>query len=434
MVAYGQRSSGPNIERFRTRLQRVGFGSVVLGSSNSFGLCFAFSRVTGKAGVESETVVAEVSTLAVENQLSLSDELEEALGMFAPEVKRMGDQSRGYLGDLTSPSSYPSSARRSLFFRVGAAFFAGFFEHPNGTNTLRPSPSTRFPPCFHPGPTQAGAEPGVAATAPSYPLHSGVVHLVSPTRFIRTTRRRTSIFSVAGESYLRGTPSNVENKFGINSGSEAPDTCNITGVHLLHRHGARYPADYSSGTGSGMFASKLNRNAENVTATGPFHFWTTGEEMQARSTPFGRSQLYDHGVSMHMRYGFLLKNFSETNTLPVFRTASKNRVLNSAQNFALGFFCYPVEGQYQQQIMVEAKGLNNTLAPQRSCANNDDPGRGYRSQPHVNAWKAVYLRDTVPRLQQYLDGFELDAKDIYSMQELCTYESVALGYSKFCEL
>ncbi|KAG1845165.1 hypothetical protein F4604DRAFT_1937176 [Suillus subluteus] len=214
------------------------------------------------------------------------------LPVFTPEVKRMGGQSRVYLGDPTSTSSYPGSARQSLFLRVGAAFFAGFFEPPNGMNTLRPSPPTRFPPCFPPSPTQAGAEPGVAATAPSYPLHSDVVHLVSP---------------MPGEAYLRGTPSNV--KFGIDSGPEAPDTCNITGVHLLHRNGARYPADYSSGTGPGRFASKLNRNAEDVTATGPLSFlddWTyklvstltessSNAQLLSGLTPFGRSQLWALG-------------------------------------------------------------------------------------------------------------------------------------------
>lgn len=46
----------------------------------------------------------------------------------------------------------------------------------------------------------------------------------------------------------------------------------------------------------------------------------------------------------------------------------------------------------------------------------------------------MYLRDTVPRLQQYLEGVELDIEDVYAMQELCAFETVALGYSKFCEL
>lgn len=82
-VACGHGSSGPNIEGLRMRLRRMGFGfAVIFGSSFSFGLSFAFGTDTdtGRAGVESETVVAAVSTLAVENSLSLSDELEEAWG------------------------------------------------------------------------------------------------------------------------------------------------------------------------------------------------------------------------------------------------------------------------------------------------------------------------------------------------------------------
>lgn len=80
-VACGHGSSGPNIEGFRMRLRRMGFGFVIIsGSSFSFGLGFAFGTDTGKAGVESETVVAAVSTLDVESSLSLSDELEEAVG------------------------------------------------------------------------------------------------------------------------------------------------------------------------------------------------------------------------------------------------------------------------------------------------------------------------------------------------------------------
>ncbi|KAG1727933.1 histidine phosphatase superfamily [Suillus paluster] len=348
------------------------------------------------------------------------------LPMFIPEVKRTDDQRRVYLDD-SSTSSYPSSAR-SLFLRVGAAFFAGFFGPPNGMNTLQLSPPTRFPPCSHPSPTQAGAEPGVAATAPAYPLHSGLVHLVSPTRFSQDNMKdKTKDFDIF-RSWGSLSPwySIQRGKFGVDSSPEAPDTCSITGVHLLHRHGARYPADYSRGTGPGGFALKLNTYAENVTATGPLSFlndWT-----------YKLGNEDDLGVSMRMRYGFLLKNFTETHSLPVFRTESQTRMLNSAQNFALGFFGYPLEGQYQQQIMIEAKRFNNTLAPYRSCANNDIPHRGYRGQPYADAWKEVYLKDTVPRVQRYLDGLELDIEDVYAMQELCAFETVALGYSKFCEL
>jgi hypothetical protein len=33
-----------------------------------------------------------------------------------------------------------------------------------------------------------------------------------------------------------------------------------------------------------------------------------------------------------------------------------------------------------------------------------------------------------------LPGFDLRVEDVYSMQQTCAYETVALGYSKFCGL
>ncbi|KAG1741993.1 phosphoglycerate mutase-like protein [Suillus lakei] len=398
------------------------------------------------------------------------------LPVFIPEVKRMGGQSRVYLGD-SSPSSYPSSARWSLFIRVGAAFFAGFFvclavvaQYVSSNQSclsfslftaLLPThvgtpewhqyppaePTNAFPSMFpssvgYPGPTQAGAEPGVAATAPAYPLHSSLVHLVPPTRFSQdNTKSKTKDFDIF-RSWGSLSPwySIQRGRFGVDSGPEAPDTCSITGVHLLHRHGARYPADYTRGTGPGGFASKLNLYAENVTTTGHLSFlddWTykLGNE---GLTPFGRSQLYDLGVSMRMRYGFLLKNFSETNSLPVFRTESQTRMLNSAQNFALGFFGYPLEGQYQQQIMIEAKGVpvsSTILLPLIDLAQIMMFLIGATAANHMlMRGKQCISGILFPRLQQYLDGFKLDVEDVYAMQELCAFETVALGYSKFCEL
>jgi hypothetical protein len=35
--------------------------------------------------------------------------------------------------------------------------------------------------------------------------------------------------------------------FGVHSGPETPHTCRVTGLHLLHRHGARYPTAWGEG-------------------------------------------------------------------------------------------------------------------------------------------------------------------------------------------
>jgi len=134
---------------------------------------------------------------------------------------------------------------------------------------------------------------------------------------------------------------------------------------------------------------------------------------------------------MRMKYGFLLKNFTETNTLPVFRTESQNRMWSSAMHFAIGFFGYPFEGQYEQSITIEHDGFNNTLSPDKTCPNGD---RTERATWYVHRWVEKYLEAARERLNAQLDGIKLNAEDVYAMQMMCPYETVALGYSKFCEL
>ena len=64
---------------------------------------------------------------------------------------------------------------------------------------------------------------------------------------------------------------------------------------------------------------------------------------------------------------------------------SRDRMLASALNFAIGFFSYPFQGQYEQSITIEGTGVreylsdtppcsslstlqfNNTLAPYNTC-------------------------------------------------------------------
>lgn len=108
-----------------------------------------------------------------------------------------------------------------------------------------PSPTNFFPSLFptnvgYAGPTPTGAEPGLIGTAPSYPMHTGAPHLVSP--FSANKEHNFDLFKYWGNlspwfSVERGT-------FGLDSSPETPDTCRVTGLHLLHRHGARYPTQY----------------------------------------------------------------------------------------------------------------------------------------------------------------------------------------------
>ena len=114
------------------------------------------------------------------------------------------------------------------------------------------SPTNAYPSLFptsvgYAGPTPTGAEAGLIQTAPAYPLHTGAPHLVSPLSF--SSKHNTSssshhfdIFKHWGNlspwfSVGKGT-------FGLDSSPEAPESCHVTGLHFLHRHGARYPTGY----------------------------------------------------------------------------------------------------------------------------------------------------------------------------------------------
>ncbi|KAF8143068.1 histidine phosphatase superfamily [Mycena galopus ATCC 62051] len=108
-------------------------------------------------------------------------------------------------------------------------------------------------------------------------------------------------------------------------------------------------------------------------------------------------------------------------------------MLASAMNFVIGFFGFLFEGQYQQSITIEAGGFNNTLTPYKTCPNTGGVLKADRGRDFVAKWPDVYLKSTVEQLRPQMVGYELSV-DVYVLQQMCAYETVALGYSKFCEL
>jgi hypothetical protein len=132
--------------------------------------------------------------------------------------------------------------------------------------------------------------------------------------------------------------------FGLPDASPiVPEGCTINAVHILHRHGARYPTpDPLPST----FAAKIHAaaNATGFNATGPLDFLNTWTYKLGTDilTPLGRQQLYvfsqpdpffavslskrryELGVNTRVRYGELLKGVMH---LPVWRTTSQRSCL-----------------------------------------------------------------------------------------------------------
>ncbi|KXN93292.1 3-phytase B, partial [Leucoagaricus sp. SymC.cos] len=313
----------------------------------------------------------------------------------------------------------------------------------------------------------------IVATAPAWPIHSGAPHLVVPTKLQKGyhhhhhegklddsdsesddedgefdedeveakhhkhgKKRKFNMLEKWGN--LSPWYSIGRGGFGLDSGVEAPETCRVTGLHFLHRHGARYPTEWTRYGGPSKLANKLHSTTQDWTGSGKLAFLndcrTTRSNPLQVLTPFGRQQLFDLGVTMRIKYGYLLENFTKANTIPVFRTESQDRMLASAMNFALGFFGWPYDDQYQQSITIEANGFNNTLSPYKTCPNANINEKADRGVWYESRWADIYLADARKRLAKDIKGFDLTTENVFTMQQMCAYETVAIGYSRFCEL
>ncbi|KAF7292511.1 Acid phosphatase [Mycena kentingensis (nom. inval.)] len=284
------------------------------------------------------------------------------------------------------------------------------------------------------GPTPTGDEALVLATAPVAPPYVHDFPLVEPgTEDARNSSDFSVLHSWGNLSPFRSPDASHPTSFGIrNSSPRIPAGCQLTQVHLLHRHGARYP---TIGAGPSKFATALNAVAAagNLSAGGPLEYLNTWEYRLGAEilTPFGRAELFELRVGFRIKYGNLLKGFAN---LPVWRTTSQERMVDSALHFAAGFFgVQQYQTDYHQLLEIEALGFNTTLAPNEQCPNANNAIATIATN-FTNAWAEIYLKDAQKRLAPRISGLTLNTTWLFAMQQTCAYETVALGYSAFCDL
>lgn len=129
------------------------------------------------------------------------------------------------------------------------------------------APTNAIPSLFptkvgYPGPAETGAEPGLVLTAGEgmYPSWKGTEGLARPPVWegaeeelpvwieedVGRKKESFNIFKNWGNlTPFHSVPSD---SFGIKSdtGPEVPSGCTLKGVHILHRHGARYPTGWGT--------------------------------------------------------------------------------------------------------------------------------------------------------------------------------------------
>ncbi|KAK7957926.1 phosphoglycerate mutase-like protein [Apiospora saccharicola] len=278
---------------------------------------------------------------------------------------------------------------------IPAAPFAG-----SPTSDIYP-PSGTLPPesvVGFAGPTPTGVEPAAVQTAPIYPYNEG---------------DSSSFPLVAPNSHGAGADStfNMKKYWGNLSPCDAAP--------------ARFAEKIANATKKGFEVSNELKFLADWT-------YKLGAELL---TPFGRSQEFLLGLEHRQLYGELLNNFTEQGTLPVFRTESQDRMVKTAINFAAGFFGVPeYMDEVNIEILAEAPHVNNSGAPYEVCPNAAVKSRGDIGSTVAEKFAKGAFDATLARLNSQITGLEFDAADAVSMLQLCSYETVALGYSSFCGL
>lgn len=230
-----------------------------------------------------------------------------------------------------------------------------------------------------------------------------------------------SIFKMMG--YLSPyvpSPGFGANEFPLPPGAE------ILQLQMLSRHGARYP---TSGSNVAALGEKLANASSSFKPRGSLTFlhdwkYQLGAEILV---PKGRQELFDSGVLHSYMYGGLYDPQSKI----IVRTTTQDRMIESAENWLAGFFGLEWPNNATIEVIIEERGFNNSLAGYLNCPNANTKTPGNEAP---KTWQHEYLQEAQKRFQAMTEGFTWTIEDVYAAQSMCPYETVAYGFSKFCDL
>ncbi|WKT54012.1 Histidine phosphatase superfamily, clade-2 [Fusarium oxysporum f. sp. vasinfectum] len=257
-------------------------------------------------------------------------------------------------------------------------------------------------------------EPTAAATfVPNDPLQTSI-----PIEGM--TEGNKSIFKMMGHL----SPYSPSPGFGVDE-YPIPEGAEIVQIQMLSRHGARYPNPDSDVAELG---GRIANASGKFNTKGPLGFlmdwkYELGQDILV---PKGRQELFDSGVLHSYMYGRLYNPHSKL----IVRTTTRDRMLKSAENWVAGFFGLEWTNNATIEVIIEAPGFNNSLAGDLNCPNTAKAD--YKSP--VEAWVEIYLQNATSRFNNMTDGFKWTLADVYAAQKMCPLETVAYGFSRFCDL
>ncbi|KAL3469002.1 putative acid phosphatase [Aspergillus californicus] len=277
------------------------------------------------------------------------------------------------------------------------------------------------------GVTATGSAPMLAETNPVYFDDQKTFHPNDPLQTSQPIEGANgrNIFHLMGNLSPYFVP---EEGFGVDE-YPLPEDAKISQVHLLHRHGSRYPTDAEPYE---LWAQKIqNATAQGTRFTGGLSFlndysWRQGVNILV---PKGRQELFESGVLHFYNYGALYRNSSKL----LVRSTSVERVVKSTKNFLAGFFGLDWQERADILQLIAAPGFNSSLTGTSVCKNADK----LSTSPGIEAaseWRENYLKGKTETLKRWAGDFNWTVTDTANAQTLCPYETVSFGYSPFCAL
>ncbi|KAJ7059558.1 phytase [Mycena amicta] len=207
-----------------------------------------------------------------------------------------------------------------------------------------------------------------------------------------------------------------------------PNVCAIDQVHILERHGARFP---TLGAGATIISAinKLQSVSTYTDARLDFLKNFTYSLGVADLVPFGAVQSQQSGRLAYERYRGLI---SERNG-PFVRASSGQRVVDSATNWTAGF-SVASNHVYNPSLSVILSESGNDTLDDNGCPNAGS------SDVQTSTWLSVFAPPITERLNVAAPGANLVDADIYALISMCAFHTVAtaqganLTLSPFCAL
>ncbi|KAJ6087861.1 hypothetical protein N7467_006775 [Penicillium canescens] len=294
--------------------------------------------------------------------------------------------------------------------------------------------------------------PGIATSAPSgkhkpvTPYYGSWRTWLNPCQSAQPDTSQTSGKEWNILYHLGGNGPWVENIHeGAASSLETPEGCSIDQVHMISRHGERYP---TRAVGNRHLDFLKRAQDTGLPLNGSLAFlqnWTyiTDDpdkdfgELTSTGPYAGTLSSFTTGVRFRTRYGHLIPKNTQTRLW----ASDSGRVIETARHFASGFFGldWEVFGKAELQVIPETfeRGAD-TLTPGDTCYKYlEDTIHGHdNGQEMLARFQESYIPAIAERLMHEgnfgLKG--LSNTEVYGMQEMCGFEIMARGSSPWCEV